>query len=708
MKRCVPKKWDIILTLSVLIFTSNVLRAQTRVFSETFDSGTFPPTGWSIVNGNPSPTSYNWVKNTSTTYNYNASAGSLMYTYSTVDSAYTFAMLPGILMTAGYNYYVVFYTRVRSGTYPENLAVTVGQGQTVAAQTTLVNAYPGITTAAYTRVQTSNYTPSSSGTYNFAFLCYSAADMWNLYVDSVNVYENIPPSDDAAIAAVSPQGLNYISASATTGIAMQNSVINKGSSIASFTVTRTIPQLAYSSTVSVSNLAPGATQLVTFTPLTGFTGGVNYSFKDSIYFSGDVNPSNDTMSANFTLNIAKPILIYYQDKASADSIATQLTNAGYANMFDSLQLGSMSAIDIWHTSIFLFSPYYSWSIGLRNQMQSYLDNATTLNKRSLFIFGNDIGFVSGNPSSSTTADLNFYSNYLHSNYLGDDWFTDFTSAQYKFNSFGPFVTNTCDSVKGDYPDYIKPVNGGLSAFKPSCFTPNADTSNAVYFAGSTYNIFYGTNVYSNYAKASGTIIQTIANWTINNGGTMPVRIESFQVTPRGTANLIDWSTAFEINNKGFYVEVSIDGIHFQDIGYVAAKGNGMQKGAYSFWHADAVKWATNRNTTTLYYRLRQVDQDAKTSFSTIVRIGIRTISSNRVALFPNPFQNSINLEFMATKNQSQKLEVLDLQGRLVVSQEMNYTEGLNKLNVDMSSLNAGIYIIKTEIDGEVFYQEISK
>lgn len=54
---------------------------------------------------------------------------------------------------------------------------------------------PNLTNTAF-MLRTANFTPSSSGTYNFGFQCYSIANQYNLYFDDVTVElaPVIPPS----------------------------------------------------------------------------------------------------------------------------------------------------------------------------------------------------------------------------------------------------------------------------------------------------------------------------------------------------------------------------------------------------------------------------------------------------------------------------------------------------------------------------------
>lgn len=157
---------------------------QTLIYTQDFNS-TFPPAGWLITN----PGSGNsWSLNSSSTYAYNGSY-SMQYNYSTSGAANTWAFMQGVSMIAGNTYTVKFYESVRSASYTEKMKVTVGTAQTVGSQTTTLLTLSSLTNTSYAEQTTATFTPSTSGTYYFAFNCYSSMNQWNLYVDNIRIYE---------------------------------------------------------------------------------------------------------------------------------------------------------------------------------------------------------------------------------------------------------------------------------------------------------------------------------------------------------------------------------------------------------------------------------------------------------------------------------------------------------------------------------------
>ncbi|MDB5192656.1 MAG: hypothetical protein JWQ96_2219, partial [Segetibacter sp.] len=91
---------------------------------------------------------------------------------------------------------------------------------------------------------------------------------------------------------------------------------------------------------------------------------------------------------------------------------------------------------------------------------------------------------------------------------------------------------------------------------------------------------------------------------------LPITLINFDAEPRGNDVLVTWSTATEINNKHFLIERSADGRNFTAIATINSQGNYTRTNNYQFVDAAPLKG-------TSYYRIRQVDNDDKFTFSKI-------------------------------------------------------------------------------------------
>jgi hypothetical protein len=125
----------------------------------------------------------------------------------------------------------------------------------------------------------------------------------------------------------------------------------------------------------------------------------------------------------------------------------------------------------------------------------------------------------------------------------------------------------------------------------------------------------------------------------NSCAALPVKLKSFEVKKNVQSVLLNWVTAGEFSNKGFYIERRIgDGI-WTSIGFVnslADKGNSNSEISYSY--VDNIY-----QKAVIQYRLKQVDINGNFEYSPI-RI-VKTEGLNSVTIFPNPSSGNVNIAF---------------------------------------------------------------
>ncbi len=174
--------------------------------------------------------------------------------------------------------------------------------------------------------------------------------------------------------------------------------------------------------------------------------------------------------------------------------------------------------------------------------------------------------------------------------------------------------------------------------------------------------------------------------------TFPIKLLSFTATKEGNQNLLQWTTANEVNSSYFTVEKSGDGVNFADFGSVIARGNSVVSTAYSFTD-DQPKSGMN------YYRLRLVDKDGKFVYSEVRSINMAI--SFLASIYPNPVQNSLNLSFNSDKAMTVEVEVVDNEGKAVAVQQVAVAAGASMQSINTASLSNGEYYVRlVTADGE--------
>ncbi len=109
----------------------------------------------------------------------------LVYEYDRWDSANTWFYTPGLNLIGGTSYRITFrYGNAGGEDWPEKLKVAYGTRNISTAMTTTLLDFPNITNdtplnASY------DFTPATTGVYYIGFNAYSAADMYELYVDDI-------------------------------------------------------------------------------------------------------------------------------------------------------------------------------------------------------------------------------------------------------------------------------------------------------------------------------------------------------------------------------------------------------------------------------------------------------------------------------------------------------------------------------------------
>ncbi|HLO81531.1 MAG TPA: T9SS type A sorting domain-containing protein [Chitinophagaceae bacterium] len=181
---------------------------------------------------------------------------------------------------------------------------------------------------------------------------------------------------------------------------------------------------------------------------------------------------------------------------------------------------------------------------------------------------------------------------------------------------------------------------------------------------------------------------------------LPVQFLSFDAVLKGDKVLVSWTTAQERNASHFEVQKSTDGQNFKTIGTVAAKGNSSRKVDYSFTD-NSVEAGVS------YYRLRQVDLDAKAIFTRVVPI--RNEGRGKAFfVWPNPVIDVVNITINQTRPESLNIRVVDMSGRTMRTNKVSTVRGLNQVTLNLNGLQRGMYIIQVMGEETQLTQKILK
>jgi hypothetical protein len=71
---------------------------------------------------------------------------------------------------------------------------------------------------------------------------------------------------------------------------------------------------------------------------------------------------------------------------------------------------------------------------------------------------------------------------------------------------------------------------------------------------------------------------------------------------------------------------------------------------------------------------------------------INTLENNDLHLYPNPVINNVAITFESSTKGSIAINIFDFQGKIVFQKYEHQLEGKNKLSIDLSKLQKGIYV----------------
>lgn len=172
---------------------------------------------------------------------------------------------------------------------------------------------------------------------------------------------------------------------------------------------------------------------------------------------------------------------------------------------------------------------------------------------------------------------------------------------------------------------------------------------------------------------------------------LPVELVSFNATASGNGVTLEWITATELNNRGFSVEKSLDGLNFSEVGFVAGNGTSALVNRYSYTDANA-------GAAVVYYRLKQIDFDGTYSYSSVVKVETSSVPSV-FALdqnYPNPFNPSTTISFTVDKEGMTNLTVYSVNGEMVATLFNESAKPGQRYNLQFnaSDLPSGIYFYR--------------
>lgn len=241
-------------------------------------------------------------------------------------------------------------------------------------------------------------------------------------------------------------------------------------------------------------------------------------------------------------------------------------------------------------------------------------------------------------------------------------------------------------------------------------------------AGNYYVVFVNPDLtaHPNIAPANaGTettdsdIINSLTNATANINTTstdidgaftnivLPVELLNFSGKKSKENVELNWTTATELNNEGFFIERKMSGLEWQELGFVKGNGNSSLEHTYLFMD-DNPKSGDN------IYRLKQSDFDGNFAYSSVVVV---KFSERLQALnfHPNPVQDRLTFDLEILQAGDAQLQIFDYSGKEIYKFFPSLTSGFNQISFDVEQWQAGVYFARLSMsNGEQLTGRIVK
>jgi Secretion system C-terminal sorting domain len=207
-------------------------------------------------------------------------------------------------------------------------------------------------------------------------------------------------------------------------------------------------------------------------------------------------------------------------------------------------------------------------------------------------------------------------------------------------------------------------------------------SNGTNIVNTGYTIQSGTatNVAASTYQRTATGVTVFSPWGVTSDAViLPVLLTSFtlQKTVNNTSTL-----KLEITDNStpawFEIQRSFDGSIFSTIKRIDGTG------------ANRYDWTdVEKYNRTVYYRLLLVDINGKQKLSNILRTNVDMETA--LAIFPVPVKDILTVELSSNKNQEIKVGIIDMAGKVCISQYQKVLKGQQNFSINTAQLSAGLY-----------------
>ncbi len=186
-----------------------------------------------------------------------------------------------------------------------------------------------------------------------------------------------------------------------------------------------------------------------------------------------------------------------------------------------------------------------------------------------------------------------------------------------------------------------------------------------------------------------------------NTSAFKVEVASFEGQNDECINYLTFNTSAEVGARAFEVQRAYEGLDFETISTLDAKGSPNSNATYEVEDKNARKEAT--------YRVMMVDMEGQVTYSDEVQLSQSCrIGTRGVFVFPNPTIDDSSLGFTLPRDMQISLRITDNLGRVVRSIDQVFNKGKHQMDLGLDVQPVGLYWININFEGEMVNKAIVK
>jgi len=250
------------------------------------------------------------------------------------------------------------------------------------------------------------------------------------------------------------------------------------------------------------------------------------------------------------------------------------------------------------------------------------------------------------------------------------------------NDFGPPITF----------DTLYLYNGGhlLIEIRHNGFSGTSRSNDAIGTSTAGYGTLFSGCWTGSYTGVTG-LQGNFSVILLTSDDPIPVELTSFIASVNNNNVVLNWTTATELNNKGFEIERKSGDSDFKTISFMNGYGTTSEPQTYTYTDSKLSQGVYT-------YRLKQIDFDGTFEYSKEVSADVTTpLSYSLDQNYPNPFNPTTTISFTVTDPGMVKITLINILGEELNTLLNEFKEaGAHSVTLDASNLSSGVYFYKLE------------